>query len=62
MISTNPEYAPYDLPLREVREVWKFVHYIATEVPEFHETEQLQNQVKAVRVELEKILETLKLQ
>ena len=61
MISINPEYVPYDLPLSEIREVWKFVHYITSEVPEFHETEQLQHQVKAVRVELEKILKTLKL-
>jgi transcriptional regulator with XRE-family HTH domain len=62
MISTNPEYAPYDLPLSEVREVWKFVHYITSEVPEFQETEQLQHQVKSVRVELEKVMKTLKLQ
>jgi hypothetical protein len=55
MISTNPEYAPYDLPLAEIREVWKFVHYISSEVPEPTETEHLHHQIKAVKKELEQI-------
>lgn len=62
MISTNPEYTPFDLPLSEVREVWKFVHYISTEVPEPAGNEQVQHQIKAVRAELEQVWKTLKLQ
>ena len=55
MISTNPDYEPYDLPLTEIREVWKFVHYISSEVPKPTETEHLYHQIKAVKKELEQI-------
>jgi hypothetical protein len=27
-------YEPYDIPVNEVKEVWKFVHYISSEIPE----------------------------
>ena len=32
--SLNPEYAAYDLPANQIREVWKFVNYISSELPE----------------------------
>ncbi|MES2388094.1 MAG: LexA family transcriptional regulator [Bacteroidota bacterium] len=32
--SLNPLYEPYEIPLKEVMEVWKFVHYISSELPE----------------------------
>jgi transcriptional regulator with XRE-family HTH domain len=31
--SLNPFYDPYDLHVKDLREVWKFVHYISSEVP-----------------------------
>ena len=34
LISFNPLYEPYDIHISEVKEVWKFVHYIASEIPE----------------------------
>jgi len=34
LYSLNPIYDPYDIPINEVIEVWKFVHYISTEIPE----------------------------
>lgn len=34
LYSLNPIYEPYDVPINEVIEVWKFVHYISTEIPE----------------------------
>lgn len=55
MISTNSDYEPYDLPLTDIREVWKFVHYISSEVPELPETENLYYQIKAIKKELEQI-------
>ncbi len=55
MISINPEYAPYDLPLGEIREVWKFVHYISSEVPEPVEKEQLHHQIEFIKTELGQI-------
>jgi len=32
--SLNPIYDAYSLPASEIREVWKFVHYISSELPE----------------------------
>ena len=55
MISLNSEYAPYDLPLGEVREVWKFVHYISSEVPEPAEKEHLHHQLGFIKTELGQI-------
>ena len=58
--SLNPMYEPYDLPVNEVREVWKFVHYISSEVPRGNkekeqlaeEVEQLKKQVQAIQMKL----------
>jgi transcriptional regulator with XRE-family HTH domain len=32
--SLNPEYDPVDLPVTAIREIWKFIHYISSEIPE----------------------------
>ena len=32
--SLNPEYSPYALPANQIKEVWKFVNYISSELPE----------------------------
>jgi hypothetical protein len=34
LCSTNPAYPPYEVPITEVLEIWKFVHYISHELPE----------------------------
>jgi transcriptional regulator with XRE-family HTH domain len=34
LYSLNPLYEPYDIPVSEIKEVWKFVHYISVELPE----------------------------
>ena len=34
LYSLNPVYEPYDIHINEVKEVWKFVHYISSEIPE----------------------------
>lgn len=34
LCSTNVLYQPYDLPVREILEVWKFVNYICSELEE----------------------------
>ena len=34
MISLNKAYEPYELSATEIREIWKFVHYISKEVAE----------------------------
>jgi phage repressor protein C with HTH and peptisase S24 domain len=32
--SLNPAYEPYDVHVNDIREVWKFVHYISNEMPD----------------------------
>lgn len=59
MISLNPEYSPYDLPVTEIREVWRFVHFISHEVPDYSDTQQLYRQLELIRNELEGIKEKL---
>lgn len=60
LISLNPLYEPYDLHVNQIREVWKFVHYISSEMPEpnlpkdkmTEEIQQLKKQVKAIQTKL----------
>lgn len=61
--SLNSLYQPYDLPASEIKEVWKFIHYISSEMPEkpqnkFREEElvktvqELQKKVEAIQLKL----------
>jgi len=34
LYSLNPLYEPYEVHVSDVREIWKFVHYISDELPE----------------------------
>jgi transcriptional regulator with XRE-family HTH domain len=34
LYSLNPLYEPYEIYINDVREIWKFVHYISDELPE----------------------------
>ena len=34
LYSLNPLYEPYELHVSEIREVWKFIHFISHEIPE----------------------------
>ncbi len=34
LYSLNPLYEPYEVHISDVREIWKFVHYISDELPE----------------------------
>jgi transcriptional regulator with XRE-family HTH domain len=34
LYSLNPLYEPYDIHVSEIREIWKFVHFISHEIPE----------------------------
>ena len=40
--SLNPFYQPYELQLEDVKEVWKFVNYISSELPEVQQEEIVQ--------------------
>jgi transcriptional regulator with XRE-family HTH domain len=60
LYSLNTLYEPFELPVDEIREVWKFVHYISSEMPEpnrerdpLTETvKQLQKEVQAIQMKL----------
>ncbi len=34
LYSLNPAYEPFEVNVKDVREVWRFVHYISAEIPE----------------------------
>lgn len=34
LFSLNPLYEPFDIPVSDIKEVWKFIHYICDELPE----------------------------
>jgi transcriptional regulator with XRE-family HTH domain len=34
LYSLNPIYDPYEVSIGQVKEIWKFVHYISSEIPE----------------------------
>lgn len=52
--SLNPAYEPYDVHINDVREVWKFVNYISSEMPEADNPHQeLARQVNRLREDVE---------
>ena len=58
--SLNPLYTPFEIPINEIKEVWKFVHYISSEMPENMPREQqlidtindLKKQVQTIQLKL----------
>jgi len=34
LYSLNPVYEPYEVPVQEIKEIWKFVHFISSQIPE----------------------------
>lgn len=58
--SLNPIYDPFDINVNDLKEVWKFVNYITSEVPESNkekdnlarEVEDLKKQVRAIQMTL----------
>ncbi len=54
--SLNPAYEPYPVHVNEIREVWKFVHFISSQIPETNTPmEQLSNQFSLLKKEVESI-------
>ena len=58
--SLNTLYEPYDVHVNDIREIWKFVHYISSEMPEGNllnenlagRVSQLQKEVEAIHRKL----------
>jgi len=58
--SLNPLFLPYEIKVSDVTEIWKFVNYISSEVPETNkekdeltrEVKELKKQVQAIQMKL----------
>ncbi len=51
--SLNPFYKPYDLPVTQLREAWKFVTYLSSELPEPNmEKEELVETIRILKNEV----------
>jgi transcriptional regulator with XRE-family HTH domain len=62
LISLNPLYEPYDVNVKDIREVWKFVHYVSSEIPEPNlPKDELTKTVISMQKELKEIQMKLKL-
>ena len=60
--SLNTLYAPYPIDARDVKEIWKFVNFISSEMPEKNmEKDELVSEVKALRQEVRAIQMKLKI-
>ncbi len=56
LYSLNPLYEPYELSASDIREVWKFVHYISPELPEpVLPRNELQNTVAGMKRDIDLI-------
>jgi transcriptional regulator with XRE-family HTH domain len=53
--SLNPLYEPYDIDISEVREVWKFVNYISSEMPRNEPKDELLKTVQELRKDVRAI-------
>lgn len=54
--SLNPLYEPYNVDVKEVREIWKMVHYISSVMPEPNlPREELSNTVATLKKDMEKL-------
>jgi transcriptional regulator with XRE-family HTH domain len=56
LYSLNPVYEPYEVHVNEIREIWRFVHFISHEVPEpIIPENQLVRAVASLRREMDQI-------
>ena len=59
--SLNPLYHPYDLAAADIKEVWKFVHYISAQMPERQENRFREEELVRTVQELQKQVEEIQL-
>lgn len=60
LISLNPLYEPYEVHVKDIREVWRFVHYFSSEMPEpnvpkddlVQTIRSLEREIKAIQMKL----------
>lgn len=62
LCSTNPQYEPYEVPVSEVLEIWKFVNFISQELPEPNiNQKQLTNTVLSMQREMNELKKSMNL-
>lgn len=60
--SLNTLYEPYEIEVKDVKEIWKFVNYISSEMPDRNiEKDELVSEVRALRNEVKAIQTKLNL-
>jgi transcriptional regulator with XRE-family HTH domain len=59
--SLNPLYKPYDLAAADIKEVWRFVHYISAQMPERNENRMREEQLLQTVQDLQKKVEEIQL-
>lgn len=61
LFSLNPIYDPYDVHIAQIKEIWQFVHYICTELPNpLEPKDELFKNVESIKKEIEAIRLTMK--
>jgi len=61
LYSLNEAYDPYDIDIRDVKEVWKFIHFISSEMPEgngkkdplLQEIQEIRKDIRAIQTRLD---------
>ncbi len=60
LISLNPEFEPFEISITEITEVWKFVCYLNTEIPEPQtDIQKVLQSVNEMKREIENLKSTL---
>ncbi len=57
--SLNPIYLPYSIHVNEIREVWRFVHYICAELPEERPAEMNDRSIREIKRDIKDINQRL---
>ena len=61
LCSTNPQYEPYEVHLSEIHEIWKFVNFISSELPEPNlSKDEITNTVMSLQREVKEIRNRMK--
>lgn len=61
LCSTNPIYEPYEILINTVNEIWKFTHYISSELPEPNlDRTELSNTVLQLQRDVKRLQNTMR--
>ena len=53
LMSLNNDYDPYEIPISEVKEIWRFVHFISEELPlGINSSEMISKSLKSIQADI----------